>query len=105
MDSWDLFFNHAKALYKEGKEIAELCRKMCDVMMTRDEKMRELVRKHFRPEDYFQVRNHMLGTGMIGGKACGMLLARMIIRNREPEIHEMLEPHDSFYIGSDVYYT
>jgi hypothetical protein len=78
---------------------------MCNIMMTRDEKMREMVKKHFVPEDYFAVRDHMIGTGMIGGKACGMLLARAIIRNREPDIGEVLEPHDSFYVGSDVYYT
>jgi hypothetical protein len=47
----------------------------------------------------------MIGTGMIGGKACGMLLARAIIRNKEPDIAEYLEPHDSFYVGSDLYYT
>ena len=47
----------------------------------------------------------MIGTGMIGGKSCGMLLARAIIRNMEPDIAAVLEPHDSFYIGSDVYYT
>ena len=64
-----------------------------------------MVKKHFRPEDYFRVRDHMIGTGMVGGKACGMLLARAIIRNNAPEIDEILEPHDSFYIGSDVYYT
>ena len=63
MDSWDLFFNHAKALYKEGKEIAELCRKMCDVMMTRDEKMRELVRKYFRPEDYLKQGRLLVAMG------------------------------------------
>ena len=34
-----------------------------------------------------------------------MLLSRAIIRNEEPDIDETLEPHDSFYIGSDVYYT
>ena len=42
---------------------------------------------------------------MIGGKSCGMLLARAIIRNKEHEISEVLEPHDSFYVGSDMYYT
>ena len=36
----------------------------------------------------------MIGTGMIGGKACGMLLSRAIIRNEEPDIDETLEPHD-----------
>ena len=74
-------------------------------MMTRDEKMRLLVKKHFTPEDYFAIRDHMVGTGMIGGKACGMLLARAIIRNKEHDISEILEPHDSFYVGSDLYYT
>ena len=104
-DSWDRFFNRAKLLHESSVDIAEDCGRMCNIMMTRDEKMREMVKKHFTPEDYFGVRDHMIGTGMIGGKACGMLLARAIIRNREPDIDSMLEPHDSFYVGSDVYYT
>ena len=104
-DSWDRFFNRAKDLYQAGEDISKYCENMCNIMMTRDEKMRELVKKHFTPEDYFDIRNHMIGTGMIGGKACGMLLSRAIIRNEEPEISEVLEPHESFYIGSDVYYT
>ncbi len=104
-DSWDKFFTRAKILHDNGMDISDDCEKMCNIMMTRDLKMREMVKKHFTPEDYFAVRDHMVGTGMIGGKACGMLLARAIIRNREPEISEVLEPHDSFYIGSDLYYT
>ncbi len=104
-DSWDRFFNRTKLLHENSADITEDCSRMCNIMMTRDEKMREMVKKHFTPEDYFAVRDHMIGTGMIGGKACGMLLARAIIRNREPEISEVLEPHDSFYVGSDLYYT
>lgn len=104
-DSWDRFFNNVKVLAKNGMDIIEECSRMCDIMMTRDMKMRKMVKKHFKPEDYFAVRDHMIGTGMIGGKACGMLLARAIICNREPDLKEVLEPHDSFYIGSDVYYT
>ena len=105
MDSWDRFFNRVKTFYHSGEDITDQCGRMCDIMMTRDEKMRQLVKKHFEPADYFEVRDHMVGTGMIGGKACGMLLARAIIRNEEPEVDEVLEPHDSFYVGSDVYYT
>ena len=104
-DSWDRFFSRVKALEESGADITSDCEKMCDIMMTRDSKMREMVKKNFTPEDYFAVRDHMVGTGMIGGKACGMLLARAIIRNKEPDISEVLEPHDSFYVGSDVYYT
>ena len=107
-DSWDRFFNRTKLLHENRADITEDCGRMCNIMMTRDSRMREMVKKHFTPEDYFAVRDHMIGTGMIGGKACGMLLARAIIRNREPDIDEVLEPHDShdsFYVGSDVYYT
>ena len=105
IDSWDRFFNNARQKYQGGTDVTAECDSMCNIMMTRDEKMRLMVKKHFCPDDYFEVRNHMIGTGMIGGKACGMLLSRAIIRNEEPEINETLEPHDSFYIGSDVYYT
>ncbi len=104
-DSWDRFFSRAKMLRDNGMDITAECDKMCNIMMTRDLKMREMVKANFTPEDYFSVRDHMIGTGMIGGKACGMLLARAIIRNREEDINEVLEPHDSFYIGSDLYYT
>ena len=104
-DSWDRFFNKAKILHESGADMTDDQSKMCNIMMTRDEKMRKMVKKHFTPEDYFTVRDHMIGTGMIGGKACGMLLARAIIRNSEPDIDDVLEPHDSFYVGSDVYYT
>ena len=104
-DSWNRFFNTAKMLYDNHMNTEDACNTMCDIMMTRDEKMRRMVKKHFTPEDYFRVRNHMIGTGMIGGKACGMLLSRAIVRNLAPDIEEVLEPHDSFFIGSDVYYT
>ena len=105
VDFWDKFFNTAKLQYDSHMDMTESCNMMCNIMMTRDEKMRQMVKKHFEPEDYFAVRNHMIGTGLIGGKACGMLLARAIIRNENPEINEVLEPHDSFFMGSDVYYT
>ena len=104
-DSWDKYFIRVKMLRENGIDITKECSRMCNIMMTRDAKMREMVKKNFTPEDYFAVRDHMVGTGMIGGKSCGMLLARAIIRNKEPDIREVLEPHDSFYVGSDMYYT
>ena len=105
IDSWDRFFNSARHMYDNHMDMDDVCNTMCSIMMTRDMKMRSIVKRHFRPEDYFNVRNHMIGTGMVGGKACGMLLSRAIIRNMAPEIDAILEPHDSFFVGSDVYYT
>ncbi|MBP5255396.1 MAG: phosphoenolpyruvate synthase [Lachnospiraceae bacterium] len=105
VDSWDRFFNQTKVLLENGVPVEERCSRMCNIMMTRDERLRVLVKKHFLPQDYFRVRDHMVGTGMVGGKTCGMLLARAVIRNLAPDIDRVLEPHDSFYIGSDVFYT
>ena len=105
IDSWDRFFNFAEQLHENGADVTDACEHICNIMMSRDEKMRILIKKHFEPEDYFSVRDHMIGTGMIGGKACGMLLARKIIENLYPGMYEVMEPHDSYYIGSDVYYT
>ena len=105
VDSWDRFFTQTKVLHENRIPVEEQCGRMCNIMMTRDERLRVLVKKHFKPEDYFRVRDHMVGTGMVGGKTCGMLLARAIIRNLAPDIDSVLEPHDSFYVGSDVFYT
>ncbi|MBR5979760.1 MAG: phosphoenolpyruvate synthase, partial [Oscillospiraceae bacterium] len=105
MDSWDSFFNMAESMVESGMDVMGPCHRMCDIMMSRDERMRGMIKKNFKPQDYLAVRRRMIGTGMIGGKACGMLLARKIIENRCPEIARKFEPHDSFYIGSDVFYT
>ena len=105
IDAWDRFFNLSKQMYGNGMDVTQDCARMCNIMMSRDGKMRAMIRKHFSPEDYFFVKDHMIGSGMIGGKACGMLLARKIIENLHPDLYSVLEPHDSFFIGSDVYYS
>lgn len=104
-DSWERFFNMTAQMHEQGMDVSESCSRMCDIMMSRDEKMRRLIKSNFRPEDYFEIKDRMIGTGMIGGKACGMLLARKILENKRPDLAAFLEPHDSFYIGSDVFYT
>ena len=105
IDAWDRFFNLSKQMHENGFDITDACTRMCNIMMSRDEKMRVLIKKHFKPEDYFYVRDHMIGTGMIGGKSCGMLLARKIIENMRPDLFKVMEPHDSWFVGSDVYYS
>ena len=104
-DSWDRFFATAQLDYRHGTLSDDTCTKMCNMMVTKDQKMREMVRKFFEPTDYFEIRDHMIGTGLIGGKACGMLLARKIIQTQLPDGYRYLEPHDSFYLGSDVFYS
>ena len=105
IDSWDRFFMHAQMIDRDGGLGEDYCARMCNMMMTKDPRMRGMVRRFFTAHDYFAVRNRMAGTGLIGGKACGMLLARKIIETQLPEYAAHLEPHDSFFIGTDVFYT
>lgn len=104
-DSWDRWIEQVRSLYKAGIFTKETERDLCRSMITREKEMAGLVRQYFEPKDYFRIRGRMVGTGTIGGKACGMLLSRKLLEKDYPEMMEHMEPHDSFYIGSDVFYT
>jgi hypothetical protein len=74
-------------------------------MVTRDPAMMALVEQHLRIEDLIDIRKRLIGSGLIGGKTVGMLVARRILQTAMDRADALLEPHDSFYIGSDVFYT
>lgn len=105
LDSHDRFFALAKLEFGRGKFRDETERKILESMMSKDPHVQKLIHQLFEPKDYFTLRDRMIGSGAIGGKACGMLLARKIAEVCLPEFREHTEPHDSFYIGSDVFYT
>ena len=73
--------------------------------ISREEPILRLAEKHFALDDILRIRKRLIGTGLIGGKSVGMLLARAILRQEDPRWDDRLEPHDSFFIGSDVFYT
>ena len=73
--------------------------------VTRDPKHLELAQKFFDLADLLNIRKRMIGTGLISGKALGMLLARAILDKSGVLWRGRLEAHDSFFIGSDVFYT
>jgi hypothetical protein len=75
------------------------------MVLTRDAALLRLVRRYLGLADILEIRDRMVGIGLIGGKALGMLLARAILRADRPDLHAGLETHDSFYIGADVFYT
>jgi hypothetical protein len=80
-------------------------RQLVRMVVTRDEAIMPLVRKYLTVADLLKIRSRMVGTGLIGGKTVGMLVARNIVTRDAPQVGERLEPHDSFYIGADVFYT
>lgn len=65
-----------------------------------------VAREWFTISDLMDIRRRKLGTGRIGGKAAGMLLAMRILENSaDPEIYGCVCVPDSYFIGSDVFYT
>ena len=105
LDSHDRFFNMAREAYSAGSFSPWMEEQIIDSTMTKDSRLKELVKRYFTPADYFSLRDRMIGSGAIGGKACGMLLARKIAEREVEGFKACSEPHDSFYIGSDVFYT
>lgn len=104
-DSHDRFFAQAKLEFGRGQFHDETERTILESMMSKDPNVQKLIHQMFDAKDYFAVRDRMIGSGSIGGKACGMLLARKIADVCLPEWRAHAEPHDSFFIGSDVFYT
>ncbi|MDD4542279.1 MAG: PEP/pyruvate-binding domain-containing protein [Clostridia bacterium] len=105
IDSYERFFIEIKQKHKQGTISNDDIDRVIKSMMTHDEFIETLIKKNFSCDDLFYIKERMIGTGSIGGKACGMLLARKIIHNDNINSEDFLEPHDSFYIGTDVFYS
>ena len=109
VDHWDRIFMDSHALIDNAadeKQIQAALEKIINIMITRDSRMAKLAIKHFDLQTLLNIKSRLIGTGYIGGKAAGMLLARAILANDlDFDWQCRLEAHDSFYIGSDVFYS
>lgn len=86
-------------------EARALTQQLITMVVTRDKRMAELASRYLALPDIVEIMQRMVGTGLIGGKSLGMLMARAILKRSDPRWSARLESHDSFYIGSDVFYT
>ena len=110
--SWRRAFIHAEELLEsirrgeaQPEAAAPLLDRLLRMLISREEGMLELVERYLTLEDIVRIRKRMIGTGLIGGKSLGMLLARAILSRQSERPAEIFEAHDSFFIGSDVFYT
>lgn len=106
-DCWDSMFDSVSDGHEptdaDGKRLKE---NMLRCLLGNEPTRLALCRKYFSMRDLLYIKNREIGTGCIGGKAAGMLLARNILRDEAPELYRTrVEPHDSYYIGADVFYT
>ncbi len=108
---WETAFIRARELVQNGEtdhaepgRAKETFNTLVKMIVSRDVEMQGLLARHLTLQDVLDVRRRMIGTGLIGGKTVGMLLSRAIVKQCIPRFAELLEEHDSFFVGSDVFY-
>ncbi len=109
---WDKVFIEAEHVQSEieagscpPEHEKETLHKILRLIVSQDQRIFELAARYFTIADILRIWKRMIGTGRIGGKSVGMLLARSILLSGEQQWGDELEAHDSFFIGSDVFYT
>ncbi len=109
LDYWDRLFMRAESLLAEpsdSEEVKEIIRQLCRIMIGREKRISLLAQNNFSLGDLISIKNKLVGSGFIGGKAAGMLIAQnILLKDKSLDWSRCLEPHDSFYVGSDVFYS
>ncbi|MGV8074646.1 MAG: PEP/pyruvate-binding domain-containing protein [Syntrophobacteraceae bacterium] len=88
-------------------EIQALKNELSQMIIGGGPEFKRLCDEYLTLQDLLEIRNRLIGSGRIGGKAAGMLLARGILRKSSQgmDFSTIMEEHDSFYIGSDVFFS
>lgn len=107
IDNWDMVFAAAREkLSSPMAEQEETKRLLMSMILGNDSLMFDLCDRYFTLEDILKIAAHEVGTGYIGGKSVGMLAARKILeKDGQKRFAPFLEPHDSFFLGADIFYT
>lgn len=107
LDYWNTIFSDAKKTLSAPLKLQEETkRRLMYMLIGSDSRMFNLCNRYFTLKDILDIAAREIGTGFIGGKSVGMLLARKILEvEGGGRFSACLEPHDSFYIGADVFYT
>lgn len=65
-----------------------------------------IAKKWIKLEDLISINNHRIGSGRIGGKSAGMILAqRILMEHGDEDIKQHVQIPDSYYLAADVFYA
>ncbi len=105
LDNWDRVFLKVRNELLLGIHSEDSRKHLLSLLVGKDPGIYAIAETQFSTKDILRLKERIIGSGPIGGKAVGMLLARKIIENKLPEIQKRIEMHDSFFIGADVFYS
>ncbi|MBN1524139.1 MAG: PEP/pyruvate-binding domain-containing protein [Spirochaetales bacterium] len=103
--AWEITSRDPEKKFENSAKAQNLKIQLLRMAFTRDERLNELAQKYLSLSNLVAIGKRMIGTGLIGGKSAGMLLARAILVHEDQSWEQILEAHDSFFIGSDVFYS
>jgi len=109
---WDRRFMQGEDIlesYEQGESSKEIVDKafhrLLPQLISRDAEILAVAEKYLTLPHLIHTWKRIIGSGLIGGKAAGMLVARAILEKAHPRWAKLLEAHDSFFIGSDIFYS
>jgi pyruvate, water dikinase len=109
---WRRLFREAESVAEEHREsrcalerVQEILRRVRWALRVHRSGIAGLVERFLTLEDFLAIRDRMIGIGSVGGKTLGMLVARAILREHDPDLAARLETHDSFFVGAEVFIT
>ena len=107
LDYWNVTFNRAREALALAPDKQEATKKLLMYMLIDSgSRMFELCDQYFTLRDVLKIASREVGTGFIGGKSVGMLVARKILeRDGKGRFAPFMEPHDSYFLGADIFYT
>ncbi len=107
LDYWELTLDSAReALAKDEATETQMKQLLISLIIGKDEHITKLAERYLSLQDLLNITSREIGTGFVGGKSVGMLLGRKILETTATEeIKDHWESHDSYYLGSDIYYT
>jgi hypothetical protein len=106
-DYWNIKLDYARTfLDKDAESQEEIKKLLTGWMIGKELRITNLINKYFTLADILNIAEREIGTGFIGGKSVGMLLAIKILEKEAGgAMLNHWEPHDSYYLGSDIFYT
>jgi pyruvate, water dikinase len=99
--------NQVNTAGETSGEIAALRQELTRMLFGNHPDFNKLSDNYLTVDDLIKIRDRLIGSGRIGGKAAGMLVARRVLmqKSKDVDYSQILEEHDSFFIGSNVFFT
>ncbi len=106
---WRRILSKARTSLDMDKETQEKVKQfLIYILIGHKSKIYDMSVKYFTLKDILKITSRVIGTGSIGGKSIGMLLATQILTTLDDTkdyFKPIIENHDSFFIGTDIYYS